>query len=111
MSMGPADLQKLPVGFTTAMLERLPDTEARIDAKMAETYSINGYGTADGGLRAEAHIYAAFLRNTGTTIDVSPDFRRWVNSKYTSAGWRRVLVEVDRMVNANHANVVFTFFR
>lgn len=110
MSMGPADLQKLPVGFTAAMLERLPSTEAQIDLKMGEAYSINGYGP-DGNLKIEAHIYAAFLRLTGDIIDVSPDFRRWVISKYTSAGWRRVIVEVDRMVNANYANVVFTFCR
>lgn len=111
MSMGPADLQKLPVGFTAAMLERLPHTEAEIDARMGEAYSVSGYGTADNGLRIEVHIYAAFLRHTGTTLDVSPDFRRWVISKYTSVGWRRVSVEVDRMMNANYANVVFTFFR
>ncbi len=110
MSMGPADLQKLPVGFTAAMLERLPNTEAHIDAKITESYTISGYDSG-GGIRIEAHIYAVFLRNIESTLDVSPDFRKWVIAKYSAAGWRRVIVEVDRMVNANYANVVFTFCR
>lgn len=110
MSMGPADLQKLPVGFTTAMLERLPHTEAEIDTKMAEAYSINGYGP-DGAIKIDVDIYSVFLWNNGRGVDVVPDFRRWVISKYTSAGWRRVIVEVDHMVTANYAKVIFTFCR